>query len=104
MKSKNSMYDCDTACKCKFLISISFDQFNTTYRATARDVITQINQCKFSCKFTSTWQARLAYECVPHTRATVTVLPKFLYIWMPFHLVYITAMLVCEELEDSPTK
>ena len=28
--------------------------------------ITHINQCKFSCKFTSAWQASLAYKCVPY--------------------------------------
>ena len=37
-----------------------------SYRVTAHDVI-HINQCKFSCKFTSAWQARLAYKCVPYS-------------------------------------
>ena len=41
---------------------------------------------------------------VCHTRATVTALLKFLYIWMPYHLVDITAMLVCVKCQRQSYK
>ena len=72
-------------------------------RATARDVITHTNQCKFHVN-SLLHGKQDSRTNVCHTRATVTVLPKLLYMWMPFHLVYSIAMLVCENFEDSPTK
>ena len=41
---------------------------------------------------------------VCHTWATVTALLKFLYIWMPLHMIYITAVLVCEKFRRQPYK
>ena len=35
---------------------------------------------------------------VHHNRATVTALLEFLYKWMPLHLVYTIAVLVCEDM------
>ena len=49
----------------------------------------------------------MKYSCtnLRHTRATVTALLDFLYKWMPLHLVYTIAMLVCEETRaDGLTK
>ena len=64
-----------------------------SYRATARDVITHRNQYKIHL-----CMARPSCDTnVCHTRATVTALLEFLYKWMPLHLVYNIAMLVCEE-------
>ena len=67
------------------------------HRATAHDVITHINQCKFSCNSLPHGKQDSRTN-VCHTRATVTALLKLLYIWMPLHLVYITAMQVCEKI------
>ena len=39
-----------------------------------------------------------------HTLAPATALLDFLYKWMPLHLVYTIAMLVCEETRRWPYK
>ena len=41
---------------------------------------------------------------VRHTRAIVTTLLEFLYKWMPLHLVYTIATLVCDETRWWPYK
>ena len=65
-----------------------------------------VTNVKFHIKFTSAWHAGKQNLCtnVCHTRATVTALLEFLYKWMRLHLVYIIAMLVCENRKGSPTK
>ena len=65
------------------------------YRATARDIITHRNQCKIHFRMAS----KTCGTNVHHTRATVTALLEFLYKWMPLHLVYTIAILVCEEMQ-----
>ena len=63
------------------------------YRATARDVITHRNQCKIHFRMAS----KTRYTNVRYTRTTFIAFLEFLYKWMPLHLVYTIAMLVCEE-------
>ena len=65
----------------------------TSNRATARDIITHRNQYKIHFRMASKTRG----TNVRHTRATVTALLEFLYKWMPLHLVYTIAMVVCEE-------
>ena len=63
------------------------------YRATARDVITHRNQYKIHFRMASKTRG----TNVRHTRATVIALLEFLYKWMPLHLAYTIAIVVCEE-------
>ena len=85
-----------------YLCSIDSDRCtdNSQYRATARDVITHRNQYKIHFRM-----ARLSCGAnVGHTRATVTALLEILYKWMPLHLVYTIATIVCEETRRWPYK
>ena len=62
-------------------------------RATAHDIITHRNRYKIHFRM-----ARLSRDTnMYHSRAIVTTLLEFLYKWMPLHLVYTIATLVCEE-------
>ena len=71
----------------------TIDLDRSSDRATARDVITHRNQCKIHFRMAN----KTCSTNVRHTRTTVTALIKFLYKWMPLHLVYTIAMLVCEK-------
>jgi hypothetical protein len=63
-------------------------------------VITHRNQYKIHFRMVKL--SRGTNVC--HTRAIVTILPEFLYKWMPLYLVYTIAMLLCEEALRGPYK